>query len=407
MFQRITLYTAVCLFIGTWWFLAFPSTLKHCEDLVSSAEPAAWRQSTQVLAPLERTELEQALRGDVTTMGRLLNEWDSDAELLKAAGVPGVQRLSKAERLEAQTLLRQLLYAEAESLELERQRHCQGAVVDDQEIPHQCKGSSQRFLPQTFVSAQVLLALVDKEQIVALPAGMRDQEQLIPTEISRGIPLDADRYQSEKLYLAQADLAFVASYSQPSCCEVLRKQGTELFTLDELQTVPDILDGIERVGKVCGRPLKARLMVLFLRSAMLSMDNRLLAQRYVDGKLLNLPRVLYLHYYNAYSVPTGKTLNARLLSRLGVVDLVPEKTQSLQWSMPITREEIIRLQPDCLIIASSPDFVLQEAAFRDVPAIRQQRVYAVDVKLQDDPSQLFLMAYFDLWSGLMEDLQKS
>lgn len=129
------------------------------------------------LSPLDRDTLKQALAGDYALMTRLIADWEVDARILNRAGVAQVKELSSAQYLQSQLLGREL----ASKVNVE---------------------SKIKVLPQTYVAASFLLALTQPEQIIALPTGLRKQEQLYPKALTSKIPLDVDRHNAEKLYEA-------------------------------------------------------------------------------------------------------------------------------------------------------------------------------------------------------------
>ena len=398
--KSIALYSVICTTIGIWWALAFsnvPSFLPEQNRHPLQAEATV--SSTDLCSHVRREDLRQALQGDYSLMAELLKDWDLNAELWQQAGVEGVQRMDRSAWLEAQKLARAL--ADEARAEIFREEYQLREVSDDQGVVHSFAKAPKRFITQTYASAELLLALVDPEQVVAIPAGLRTQNHAFDSELYSSVLLDADRYEAERIFLASPQLAFIASYSLPSTREVFRQQKIPLFTLDQLSEVDEICSAVERVGQACQRPLKGRLLSLFIQGALLAMDNQLVAQ----GK--ERPRLLYLRRYDAYSVPSSRYLSSRLLQRLGVSDLLGEKTRDVQWSLPLSREEIVSLQPECIVLASSSEdalhALLADPAFSELPAVCAGRVYAVDATCQDDPSQFFLLGYYDLWDALIQD----
>lgn len=241
-------YFLATLFVLSWWSLAFNEST-GCSVPLKREIPLE-KQHLVPLSTLSREAIESALKGDLHMMLRLVQEWQVDAELLELSGVGSVKKLSKEKYLHALALGRHLLNLK------------------------EGDGQSQ-FLPQTFASASILLALSPHEEIVAIPKGIRELTTLYPKSLTDRIPLNAERDFSEKLFLKKPDVAFVSNYSHPATLEALKNQGITLFTLPALDTVSDIIDAIGQVGDVTGHPLKAELLQLFVEATFLAIDNRI------------------------------------------------------------------------------------------------------------------------------------
>src|SRR5262245_32946599 len=75
--------TLIILLVALWWGIAFrpspPQPTSSLQDSPVSPTPS--------LSFVDREELKRALRGDCTLMGRLMAEWDLDAQLLGGGGL--------------------------------------------------------------------------------------------------------------------------------------------------------------------------------------------------------------------------------------------------------------------------------------------------------------------------------
>lgn len=404
------LYLSIAASISLWWYCFLPpiryeeapvhKVAKQLQSLDSSPIP---------LSPLNRSQLQEALRGNVSTMHQLMLQWEADADLLESAGVTGVLRPLAQKRQEARLLAHSLLFAPSSQLELLRKERTQSYVQDDHGTRLSTQTPALRILPQTFTAAHILLALVDHGSLVALPSGLRTHPHLFPDAVYESIPLDANRYRGEELFSSRPDLAFVAFYSLPSVCQALEQQGVPLFLLNHMDSSYEVSDAIERLGQVCGRPLKGRLLSLFVDAALMALDNHLLAQRHYSGQ--KAPRLLYLRRYNSYTSPDPASLNGSLLLRQGLTHWMLSQHSETSGSKILGIEEIRQLDPDCMILAGSPagaalNSLQKEPGFAGLKAIKEGRVYAVDADIQDEPSQFFVLAYFDICHCLLEDLQR-
>lgn len=363
--------SAILLVIG-WWTLAFaPSNKKN--SLCDPQEQLSSQSNTlSLITPINRDTLYKALSGDIFLMTKLIAEWDIDAQLLQINGHQKVKRLPMHTYLRSQVLGRQL--SQKKSTE---------------------KKQTPRILPQTHASASFVLALADTEQLVALPTGLRAHTKLFPKSLTDQIPFDIDRYNSETLYLAHPEIAFVANYSHPSIVNALINQGAQLVHLDGINSLPEIKNSLTQVGEVINCSMEANLLSIFIDAAMMAIDNCLLPFQ----NILQKP-ILFLYHHTQFSVPTLHTLTGQLLQRIGIYSHLKTSTHN-EWLIPISREQLISLNPHHLIIATSDANNLRsqihnDASLANLTAIQEKRVFFVDESIQQFPSQYIVLAYYDI-----------
>ena len=268
-------------------------------------------------------------------------------------------------------------------------------------------------MPQTYAAASFLLALAPANEIVALPGRLRGQEHLYPRALTDQIPLDIERYNAEKLFRAHPEIAFVAHFSHPATIETLANQGVILYTMKNPASLQDISHELMHIGNIISRPLEAELLSLFIDAAMLALDNRLqILTKEFDAADIKPPRLLFLNYHQNFSIPTKKTLTGQLLKRIGAWDIsLPyseANEQSHEWMMmPIDKERLINLDPECLVIAAeNPQAVereiRQDIALKQLSAVRNNRLYFVDESIHHSPSQYIVLAYYDIIQALKQ-----
>lgn len=389
-------YLPAVLFIICWWAIAFVIS-PHCSVEITPTLP-----TNEPLLPdnhlseLQRHELLQALQGDAALMMRLITRWEKEADRLIEKGYNGIVRLSREKYRQAHLL--------SQSDLTERPRLYSSTMVDDGGRPLHLSASRKHFLPHTYASAAILMALLEPEQIVALPLGIRHQSHLYPQHIMDKIPFDTEGYDAEKIYLLKPDVAFIAYYSQPATVEALKNQGVALFELNTIQTPEEIIKAIQRIGEAVGRPWKGELLAIFTEALFYTIDNRM--------KTLPSPpqRTLYLNYFTHLSTPSPHTITAQLLKRLGVnLEFEELGKQFTGWSIPLDQEALLVFDPECLIVASCCEpmirtSILAHSAFRQIKAIQRGNVHVVDHDAQQSPSQYIALAYFDLFQALARNL---
>jgi len=383
-----------------WWSFAF----RHSFDLSSQAAPQPNlvhipAPLLEILSPLQRDTLKEALGGDFSLMTKLIADWDIDAQLLESRGVLQAKRLSRKKYIKAQLIGRQL--------KKNRKRVFQTQTIyDDLGVGLNLEKPLTKFLPQTYISATFLLTLAPTEQIVAIPSGLRDQTQFFPRQMTDKIPLDIDRYNGEKLFLVKPDVAFVANYSHAHTLHALHSQGIPLFTFKHFETILEIQSALTRTGQVINRPLEADLLNLFIEASLLAIDNRVLAFNvHLNEQGIHNPRILYLNYRSQYSLPTSRTLTGKLLERMNIQLLSQLSEKQSEWFVPIYQEQIRRLDPDFLIVASAyPDrmaaHLQEDEAMKELTAIKANRIAFIDDAVQQSPTQYVILAYYDLFDAM-------
>jgi iron complex transport system substrate-binding protein len=400
-FMRNIFFPLSIIGILCWWYAAFkaPATvLQHTNFETHRQAPQLPLFSS--LTSLRRDDLQKALAGNSVLMTKMISDWDVDAQLIEDAGYQNVKRLPGKSYLRSQVLGRILAQNKPHRLKKLREQMRLKTVIDDAGKALDFPLPPKRFLPQTYVSASFLLALGDPEQVVALPRGLREQKHLFPKELTNQISYDLDRYNSEKLYLANPDVAFIAYYSHPALVDALRNQGIKLFSINKLDTFEDINSALLRVGHVINRPMEAELLSIFMEAAMLAIDNRMMALKEAQNAAA---KVLFVNYHAQFSVPGSQTLTGQLLTRAGISHILEDNQHS--WTIPIAQEYIVNFNPDCLIVATVhrkevEAQIQHDLAFSSLPAVQNQRVVFVDDTVQQFSSQHIVLAYYDLFQAI-------
>lgn len=416
VFSRLKVYGPALAIIIIWWTLAFgtkPPSLQPTELSLSHSSPQNATEATSSASSIDiqRDSLKQALAGDFALMMRLITDWDVDAQLLQAKGFNDIERLPSSDFLRAQMLGRALMSPyKNELVRLQKESNIHD-VIDDTNNKISLKIKYRRFLPQTYAAASFLLALVSPSQIVALPSRLREQIELYPKSVTDQIFLDIDRFNAEKLFEADPEIAFVARYSHPSTLQALRNQGIQLYMMEDLNTLQAITNELMNIGRLVARPIEAELMKLFLFSASMALDNKLLLLKNQYIKINKpLPTLLYVNHHHNFSIPTFKTLTGHFLQKMASWDITLKHAEEHglheMWTIPIDREHIVNLNPDCLIVATEhpqaiEKQILQDSALQQISAVRNRNIYFISESIQQSSCQYILLAYYDLIDALM------
>lgn len=382
MNRPLFVYATVCIFLIGWWSLAFRKHFSQpdtpiCLRTISSEIPCAI--SSLPLSSLYREELADALRGNYALMIQKIVDWDIDAALLEESGVAHIQRMPAHLIQQAHYLLRQI--------------ESQNSIGSNE---------THKYLPQTYVSASILLTLLPPEAIAAIPAGLRKSTQLYPEELTAKIPFNFDKFANEKLYLMKPKLAFVSDfYSDPNRIQTLKNQGISIVYTSSISTIPDIKETLELIGEHVGKPLEARLLSIFIEACLIALENRLYASQPLEQINHILKHSLYVFYNTQFQLPPRLTVTHALLQRLGFSQLI----ESLQHKTHLAQEDILRINPDFLLVASSDkshfkSLLQHYPALKELNAVKQQNMTWLDDTIQQTPTHHVLLAYFDLVNAL-------
>ncbi|MBA3815825.1 MAG: ABC transporter substrate-binding protein [Parachlamydiaceae bacterium] len=414
IFSKFKVYGLALTLIIVWWAIAFSpkSYLSQTIDISLEKLISTSIEDQNIVAHInvDRSSLKQALGGDFALMTRLIADWDIDAQLLEAKGFSDIQRLPHRDFLRTQLLGRAITNPNKNELIRLKSESVIPAVTDDLSNKINLKDKYRRFLPQTYSSASFLLALVPPSQIVALPSRLREKTELYPKALTDLIRLDIDRYNAEKLFEERPEIAFVAHYSHPSTLQALRSQGIQLYMMKELNTLEAINQELMNIGRLVDRPIEAELMQFFLSAASIALDNKLtLMNNHLFKMHKPLPTVLYVNYHHNFSIPTAKTLTGHFLRKIATWDISLKygEDHGLHelWTIPIDKEHIVNLNPDCLIIVAEHPKALEEqmlhdAALQQIKAVKNHQLYFVNECIQQSPCQYIILAYCDLIDAL-------
>lgn len=381
-------YAAIIFFIGIWWFQAF-STKQPVEKMPISPLLVEGKSEKEdlflQLSPFSRTLIQSGLEGNASLMSQLISEWDLDAQILQTKGIAGIQRLSSTSYLESQILGRTLRKKKKEE-------------------------KTRKLIPQTFIAASFLFALVDPKEILAVPKGLKAIPQLFPAEKLQTIPLVIENLHAEQFYQLRPDFVFIAPYSHPPCVQVLEKMGIPLICGKDISCLEDVKNNLIHIGRVIDKQKEADLLKIFMDAALIAIDNRCLALKSLMKTDNSTFSLLYLHYHTHFTTPTGKTIVGQLLKRFSRhIKILGEENldNNAEWSIQITQEQLAHLQPDCLLISTNNPAYVQNKLFSNqmmasLPAVKYGRLFFLDNVIQEFASQYAVLAYYDLFETLLK-----
>lgn len=401
-------YSISFFFIFCWWMVAYKN---HEADEPKKSIPILTEQDRRIktsgvkIELIPRETLVKALQGDIGLMGELILMWDMDAQILQfdeASPATPYKRLEASKLIECQKLVRML-----STKEQPLWKYSEDVIVDDLGTPFDLSYIRERFFPQTYMAADILLAIKNTDCIAALPKGFKNQEHLFPKSLTKDIPIEFDRYAAEILSTLDPKVAFVSKdFSDHYALTLLKAQGLDLFFVPPVHTVDDLCKAIRDIGDMSAEGLKARVLSTFMEALFLSLDNWREANKLLD----NTPKILTLSFYNRFFLPGTKSLTDHFLKRMGIDNfssIMPSDSRVDSFSIPISEEEIAYFNPDLLIILTdSPNeiqSIMQKRPFlKIVNAKLRDSIAYISEKVQISPSQAMGLAYYDLNASLIK-----
>lgn len=377
--KTFLLYGGCIFLIGSWWGLAFNRSIAPSElSVAPESQHHRLDSPCRYLSTLDRKDLHQALLGDFSLMATLIASWEMESMVLIENGDQNIRRLQPEQFQRALWLA---------------------------DIIRQKKTTStpRRLFPQTYVSASFLLAIARSEEILALPKGLRDYTSLYPVELTKSIPHETHQFNEEMLASARPDAAFVSSvYSHPAVIQTFSHLNIPLLKSGNMHSFQDIQNSLLEIGAAAHRTHEAELLALFMEAAVNSIDNRLALQLQVNAS----QHVLYLHYRDQFYFPSNQPILMERLKKFGI-----SLDHFTSIPLPADREKILQINPETLIISVAGGLDIRQRIFQDpfmrqLKAFQNHRIYFVDDDVQESPTQLAVLANYDLAAALMENTLK-
>lgn len=399
----------LCFILG-WWYLAFgsmqgsaiPSEKNAAEVTLHESFPKSNAHPLHA-SFVSRSQLRAALEGDIEAIAMLISKWDIESQLLQEEGYPNIRQLPKGDLLKSHRLYLSLKEGSIED-------PLPFNSVDAQGKKLEVKNPFDRFLPQTHMAASFLLALLSTEKIIALPAAVKEQIELYPMEKTKQIALTIERQNSEKIFEKKPDIALVALYSNPATLQAFAEQGTQLYTLRSPNSIDDIIFELKQVGKLAGSSRKAELLSLFIKAAMIALDNQVAIHLQNETKTASKRRLLFVHRYDHLSMPSMHSITHELLQRLqrlGIEVLSKEHQDLARMPSHLGIEQLLAINCHHLIISSFHPKDTAKALFSN-PHWQQLatsgpcKISIIDEVIQQAACQHVVQAYYDIVLALLK-----
>lgn len=188
---------------------------------------------------------------------------------------------------------------------------------------------------------------------------------------------------AEEILSLKPDLVFVSAYGSPQIKSLLRQSGTKLVSLDTYFSFEDLEKMIFQIGEATGSSDRALLLVNQLRGRIADVKSR------VQGTAK--PKVLF-YSRGGFTAGNGTLIDQMITFARGINSAT---IAGIRGNNEISVELAVSLKPDVIILPAwrqnsggiSFSDLLDDPRWRDVPAIKNNRVFTIDSRSLETLSQ--------------------
>ncbi len=256
-----------------------------------------------------------------------------------------------------------------------------------------------KLLPQTDLSAEILLAIASPQQFIALPSAVCKRRSI------NHACLNCANLTSDHLYQLRPDIAFIGDYSNPRFVQALRSLKIETCLIKTACCLEGITSIIMQMGEVTKHLAEAELLSLFMKSCMIDLDKQIVAKLAQQKNKLNpSKKILYLTHYGQMALPDKYSLTWQHLKRLNNLGFSFQLINSQEQEFPIiiNIEKLQHLKPEVLLIGIPLDVSASSSMHWKISHVTSCVITCVDDQIQQSPTQLYALAYYDLVHALMK-----
>ena len=229
-----------------------------------------------------------------------------------------------------------------------------------------------RILSVNVMSDEILLALVP-ERLIGLSV-VADSESSNIVEEAKVIPTRVDA-NSERILMLNPDLVLIGSH-HANVARQFVSLGIPLFHIQGFESFEWVRTLIRMMGTSAGAPERAERLIAEMNARIEDVSRR----------VAGLPRPRVLLYSESGWVQGGKTTIDDAIRAAGGINLAAE--MGIVGGGKIPQERVIMADPDVILLRYSRTWesgfrqaLLRDPAFRDVKALRNQRVYSIPARL--------------------------
>ena len=266
------------------------------------------------------------------------------------------------------------------------------SVVDDQGNTVVLPALPRRIISLTLPTDEMLLSLVDKSRLLGVTTFAADPAVSNVADRVTDIP-NKLTLNPETIISLAPDLVFAANWNDAGAVKLLRDAGIPLYLMANGLTVSAIEKKIETIALIVGSPGKGRELIA-------TMEARLAAVAEKTSRIPPEKRARVIDYATWGSAQGPGSSWDEIIRRAGLVDAVAGFTPDEWGQVPLSKEKILQLDPDILILpgwqygnprgaAAFFSQVTSDPALRGLTAIRSGKVSMMPERLKSTTSQYF------------------
>lgn len=268
-------------------------------------------------------------------------------------------------------------------------------IVDDAGNVIVLPGPPHRIVSQTLATDEILLSLVERTRIIAVTtfaadnqiSNVADQAADVPYKLTQNV---------ETIISLRPDLVLVANWSDPSPVKQMRDAGVAVYLMASGVSVSSIEDKIEKLALMTDEQETGRQIVA-------RMEERLAAVTEKVSRLAPEKRARVMDYATWGSAQGRGSSWDEIVRRAGLVNAVARLAPDEWGQVPLSREEVLQIDPDILVL---PGWVygnaqgasaflaqfLRDPASRGLSAVRANRVLVMPESLRSTTSHYIASA---------------
>jgi iron complex transport system substrate-binding protein len=268
-------------------------------------------------------------------------------------------------------------------------------VADDTGKIVRLERKPRRIISLTSFTDDILVDLVDHRRLIGVtkfaenPAisNVADRIDDIPNRLITNV---------EVVLSLQPDLLFVANWSEAGKVTQLREAGVPVYLIATGLSVAAIQGKIETIGLLVDAELEAEAMID-------EMDRRLAEVRRAVSSIPETERLTVMDYATWGAAQGSGSTWDEVIRRAGLVNAVGEFAADEYGQVPLSKEKILELDPDLLILpgwdygdsGGADAFfrqTMEDPALRGLAAMQEGRVYQMPEGLKAAASQYIVDA---------------
>ncbi len=263
-------------------------------------------------------------------------------------------------------------------------------VNDEAGYPVHLPAKPRRIISLTSFTDDILLELVEHERLLGVtnfsadPAISNVADKI--ADISHRLTMNV-----EVIVSLRPDLVLVANWSEAEKVVQLREAGIPVYLIATGLSISAIEEKIEALARLVGEPRRGEALVS-------NMERRLQRVRRVVAAIPEGQRLSVMDYATWGSAQGAGSTWDEVVRHAGLINAVGEFPADEWGQVPLSREKILELDPDLLVLPDweygNPqgadafyDQIVDDPALRGLKAIRQGRVYRMPEGLKSAASQ--------------------